>query len=64
MEGRKLREMRVKFYLANKETVTTSLSKATYDFIYSHWKAGLDVELGERTIKYDEVSDIQVLDEE
>ncbi len=63
MEGRKLREMRIKFYLANGENITTFLSQATYDYIYSHWQAGLNIELGSRTLMHDEISDIQVLDE-
>lgn len=56
--------MQVKFYLKSGDTITTFLSQAAYDKIYTAWKNKEDsIDLGNGSLDVSEIQSIKVLDE-
>lgn len=56
--------MQVKFYLKSGDTITTFLSQASYDKIYTAWKNKEDsIDLGNGSLDVADIQDIKVLDE-
>lgn len=56
--------MQVKFYLTSGDTLTTFLSQAAYDKVYTAWKNKEDsIDLGNGSLDVTEIQDIKVLDE-
>lgn len=56
--------MQVKFYLKSGDTITTFLSQAAYDKIYTAWKNKEDsIDLGNGSLDVTEIQNIKVLDE-
>lgn len=56
--------MQVKFYLTEGNTVTTFLSQAAYDKVYTAWKNKEEsIDLGNGSLTVADIQDIKVLDE-
>lgn len=56
--------MQVKFYLTSGDTLTTFLSQAAYNKIYTAWKNKEEsIDLGNGSLDVTDIQDIKVLDE-
>lgn len=56
--------MQVKFYLTSGDTLTTFLSQAAYNKIYTAWKnKEKSIDLGNGSLDVTDIQDIKVLDE-